>query len=108
MKTDSTGLSVSLARAASKSAGAYLVGRQARGLWLKIWKVSQPSSSARSIARTSPPAEETWPPISMKRPMRLRFAPSPTGYLHVGGARTALYNWLLARKDPESSLVLRI
>ncbi|MHC5000116.1 MAG: glutamate--tRNA ligase family protein [Planctomycetota bacterium] len=27
-----------------------------------------------------------------------RFAPSPTGYLHVGGARTALFNWLLARK----------
>jgi glutamyl-tRNA synthetase len=40
--------------------------------------------------------------------MRLRFAPSPTGYLHVGGARTALYNWLLARKEPGSSLVLRI
>ena len=31
------------------------------------------------------------------RPLRLRFAPSPTGYLHVGGARTALFNWLLAR-----------
>jgi glutamyl-tRNA synthetase len=30
--------------------------------------------------------------------IRLRFAPSPTGYLHVGGARTALFNWLLARK----------
>src|SRR3954468_18412249 len=27
-----------------------------------------------------------------------RFAPSPTGYLHVGGARTALFNWLLARR----------
>src|SRR5688572_6417607 len=32
------------------------------------------------------------------RPPRLRFAPSPTGYLHVGGARTALFNWLYARK----------
>src|SRR3954465_10713195 len=32
-----------------------------------------------------------------RRP-RLRFAPSPTGYLHVGGARTALFNWLYARK----------
>ena len=31
--------------------------------------------------------------------MRLRFAPSPTGYLHIGGARTALFNWLLARKE---------
>src|SRR5690348_15432047 len=29
---------------------------------------------------------------------RLRFAPSPTGYLHVGGARTALFNWLYARR----------
>jgi glutamyl-tRNA synthetase len=40
--------------------------------------------------------------------MRVRFAPSPTGYLHVGGARTALYNWLLARQDSGSALVLRI
>src|SRR5438045_6055838 len=31
------------------------------------------------------------------RPARLRFAPSPTGYLHVGGARTALFNWLYAK-----------
>src|SRR5687767_7974787 len=31
-------------------------------------------------------------------PPRVRFAPSPTGYLHVGGARTALFNWLYARK----------
>ena len=31
--------------------------------------------------------------------MRLRFAPSPTGHLHVGGARTALFNWLLARQS---------
>jgi glutamyl-tRNA synthetase len=32
-------------------------------------------------------------------PVRVRFAPSPTGYLHVGGARTALFNWLFARKE---------
>jgi glutamyl-tRNA synthetase len=38
---------------------------------------------------------------------RLRFAPSPTGYLHVGGARTALFNWLLARKQG-GVFVLRI
>ncbi len=42
----------------------------------------------------------------MIRP-RLRFAPSPTGYLHVGGARTALFNWLLARKQG-GVFVLRI
>jgi hypothetical protein len=31
-------------------------------------------------------------------PVRVRFAPSPTGSLHVGGARTALFNWLVAKK----------
>lgn len=35
----------------------------------------------------------------MTSPIRVRFAPSPTGYLHVGGARTALFNWLFARKE---------
>lgn len=40
-------------------------------------------------------------------PVRVRFAPSPTGYLHVGGARTALFNWLLA-KQTNGSFVLRI
>ena len=45
---------------------------------------------------------------------RLRFAPSPTGSLHVGGARTALYNWLMAKKGQmdfptsESGFVLRV
>jgi glutamyl-tRNA synthetase len=39
--------------------------------------------------------------------MRVRFAPSPTGALHLGGARTALYNWLLARGQ-NGTLVLRI
>lgn len=39
--------------------------------------------------------------------MRLRFAPSPTGYLHVGGARTALFNWLLARQSG-GAFILRI
>jgi len=38
---------------------------------------------------------------------RVRFAPSPTGYLHVGGARTALFNWLYARHTG-GTLVLRI
>jgi glutamyl-tRNA synthetase len=40
-------------------------------------------------------------------PARLRFAPSPTGYLHVGGARTALFNWLFARRH-QGTLILRI
>jgi glutamyl-tRNA synthetase len=39
--------------------------------------------------------------------VRVRFAPSPTGYLHIGGARTALFNWLWARKN-KGVFVLRI
>lgn len=39
--------------------------------------------------------------------IRTRFAPSPTGYLHVGGARTALFNWLFARKN-NGTFILRI
>ena len=39
--------------------------------------------------------------------MRTRFAPSPTGYLHVGGARTALYSWLYAKHN-NGEFVLRI
>ena len=40
-------------------------------------------------------------------PARVRFAPSPTGYLHIGGLRTALYNWFLARKTG-GTFLLRI
>src|SRR6185503_4447746 len=39
--------------------------------------------------------------------VRVRFAPSPTGYLHIGGARTALFNWLYARHT-DGTFVLRI
>lgn len=39
--------------------------------------------------------------------VRVRFAPSPTGYLHVGGARTALFNWLFARHN-RGAFILRI
>jgi glutamyl-tRNA synthetase len=41
------------------------------------------------------------------KPVRTRFAPSPTGHLHIGGARTALFNWLYAR-NAGGSFVLRI
>jgi len=44
---------------------------------------------------------------SPKAETRVRFAPSPTGYLHVGGARTALFNWLFARGQ-RGTMVLRI
>src|SRR5215467_506644 len=39
--------------------------------------------------------------------IRVRFAPSPTGYLHIGGARTALFNWLFARHH-KGTFILRI
>lgn len=39
--------------------------------------------------------------------VRVRFAPSPTGFLHVGGARTALFNWLFARQE-DGVFLLRI
>ena len=39
--------------------------------------------------------------------VRTRFAPSPTGFLHIGGVRTALFNWLFARKHG-GQFILRI
>src|SRR3954447_6034977 len=68
------------------------------------------------MAVSRPPPVETWAPISMmpsgkasdpSTPVRVRFAPSPTGALHIGGARTALYNWLYAR-GRGGQMVLRI
>jgi len=43
----------------------------------------------------------------MKNKIRVRFAPSPTGHLHIGGARTAIFNWLFARHH-KGSFVVRI
>ena len=40
-------------------------------------------------------------------PVRVRFAPSPTGKLHVGGARTAIFNWAFARAN-NGTFILRI
>jgi nondiscriminating glutamyl-tRNA synthetase len=45
--------------------------------------------------------------LSMNREIRVRIAPSPTGYLHVGTARTAVYNWLFARHN-QGKFILRI
>jgi nondiscriminating glutamyl-tRNA synthetase len=44
---------------------------------------------------------------NLKSNVRVRFAPSPTGYLHVGGARTALYNFLFARQN-QGSFIVRV
>lgn len=50
---------------------------------------------------------ETLFPLAPNVKVRTRFAPSPTGYLHVGGARTALYSWLYAKHN-QGEFVLRI
>src|SRR3954453_16619036 len=100
-------------RKAAKSSSPYAVGRHMRGDWLKICTASHSRSSPRSTALGRPPALETWAPISMGAAgycparMRVRFAPSPTGALPIGGARTALFNWLLARGGG-GEMVLRI
>ena len=43
----------------------------------------------------------------MEKKLKVRFAPSPTGPFHIGGARSALFNWLLARKE-NGVMLLRI
>ena len=45
--------------------------------------------------------------MTVRTPVRTRFAPSPTGYLHLGGARTALFNYLFARSNG-GRFVLRV
>jgi len=45
--------------------------------------------------------------IKMSNKVRVRFAPSPTGPLHIGGVRTALYNYLFAKKN-NGDFILRV
>jgi hypothetical protein len=77
------------------------------------------TNSFRLFSTAEPPTEQSIEfPLAGKSvddaPPRLRFAPSPTGSLHVGGARTALYNWLMAKKgqldfsDSDSAFVVRV
>src|SRR5690349_24811422 len=61
----------------------------------------------RSGDLAQPPGDAVETCGAVADPARLRFAPSPTGALHIGGARTALYNWLAARHDG-GALILRI
>src|SRR3954451_13926414 len=96
------------------SSSEYSRGRHARGLWLKNWIERQPSAAPRATAFARPPAAEAGGPLNIRAAvlasclaMRVRFAPSPTGALHIGGARTALFNWLLARGHG-GEMVLRI
>ncbi len=73
------------------------LGEKAGGLSLLLYTGSAWVAASPSIIITA---------MSEKR-IRVRFAPSPTGLLHVGNARTALYNWLFARKSG-GDFVLRI
>jgi glutamyl-tRNA synthetase len=65
------------------------------------------SFPSHSILRTrsSLSAASSAKPIT--KPVRVRFAPSPTGSLHIGGARTALFNWLLAKKT-KGTFIIRV
>jgi len=71
-----------------------------------------PSTMNRLRRATATAAQAQWrlyhTSSSATAARRLRFAPSPTGHLHLGGLRTALYNFLLARQDPNGTFVLRI
>lgn len=64
-------------------------------------EIEQASSSSSSKLYAAAALPDKFP-LTGKNPEevppRMRFAPSPTGSLHVGGARTALYNWLVAKK----------
>lgn len=63
-------------------------------------------ASASSSGSSSAPSSASEPSSSAKK-VRVRFAPSPTGYLHVGGARTALYNFLFAKHEG-GEFILRV
>ena len=66
-----------------------------------------PASAGGSQATRSPVSGSGWLISSGRMNVRTRFAPSPTGLLHVGGARTALFCWLFARRHG-GTFVLRI
>ena len=55
----------------------------------------------------SSPKPQDPSPKPVSTAVRVRFAPSPTGFLHIGGARTALFNWLYARRHG-GTFILRI
>jgi glutamyl-tRNA synthetase len=64
-------------------------------------------NAQRAKVRATHPAFLPSPESSMSDKVVTRFAPSPTGYLHIGGARTALFNWLYA-KHTGGVMALRI
>src|SRR5437773_1525175 len=71
-----------------------------RWRWATRWR-SRSKASACCRTKWSNVSDSGTPPV------RCRFAPAPTGYLHVGGARTALFSWLFARHNG-GTFVLRV
>jgi glutamyl-tRNA synthetase len=71
------------------------------------WRHPLQGANIRARGAPAAPGFRTATGRSILSAPRLRFAPSPTGYLHVGGARTALFNWLYARKSG-GAFLLRI
>jgi glutamyl-tRNA synthetase len=63
------------------------------------------SSRSTSYVTKAPRFHMSHQTVTIDKPVRVRFAPSPTGSLHVGGARTALFNWLLAKQTKGKFLV---
>ena len=90
-------------------------GGPAKRLFLRTWSADPPGFSGLSRVSSGLTPPHPWDTIprphgqerSSPSNVRVRFAPSPTGYLHVGGARTALFNWLFARKHG-GTFILRI
>lgn len=70
-------------------------------------RLFQPRRSAHTHNRCHHAPLSTTSSLSSQQPARVRFAPSPTGQLHFGGLRTALFNYLLARQS-NGTFILRI
>src|SRR4051794_15460501 len=98
---------------ASTDSGLWFVGRHMRGLCVNTCTQSPPIAEMRSIAVSMPPLELMCAPNSTAAydreamSVRVRMAPSPTGFLHIGGVRTFLFNWLFARQQG-GEILLRI
>ena len=69
---------------------------------VRLFSTTEEQQTTSASSSSSITTQKHQFPLAGKKPEdsapRLRFAPSPTGSLHVGGARTALYNWLMAKK----------
>ena len=97
----------SLARLASRLPG-YADGALVAATALRSTTEDQTTSASAAAAAAPTSSDDDGDDIRrlfpnvgrdvLSLPPRMRFAPSPTGSLHVGGARTALYNWLVARR----------